>query len=350
MFEVVKNKIDMITRLIRNFVKGYNKPIAENASQDLNKNLEIQKFCHSCGARIKQNSPYCPACKTIVPLSRDELRRREDAEKAVRLQFEEAKENIIKLRDSENLLIVDNYVKKYSTHLKGTVKFENLKELLKTKNFDFNRDELEIIIRLRHSNLLYKDVKAKILSNNPVNADECLRNYLALFNSDINEPMIRQILQDVFNYDGNIESDIAKIRSEIVREKSANEIRTFESDLMAESSANNQITIHDIDIISGYDFELLLEKLFEGMGYSVTHTTLSNDQGADLILEKDNTRTVVQAKNWTANVGNAAIQEAVAAIKHYNSHRALVVSSSGFTQSAIDLAHSNNVELWDRAK
>ena len=58
------------------------------------------------------------------------------------------------------------------------------------------------------------------------------------------------------------------------------------------------------------------------MGYHVIHTPLSNDQGADLIVEKFSVKTVVQAKNWAKNVDNSGIQEAVAAIKHYDAQRA----------------------------
>jgi restriction system protein len=268
----------------------------------------------------------------------------------VRLQLDKAKENIAKLHDSGNLTIIDNYVKKYPKYTKGTVKFENLKDLLKVKQFNLTNDELETIIRLRQSNQTYKEVKAKVFANNPTNVDECLRNYLTLFSSDVNESMIRKILTDQFNYNGEVGKDLTRIRDEMVYEKSVNELKNFESDLMAEGPIYGQITIQDTDTISGYDFELLLKRLFEGMGYQVTHTSFSKDQGADLILEKDGTRSVVQAKNWTANVGNTAIQEVVAAIKHYKSHRALVISSSGFTQSAFDLAKSNNVELWDRTK
>ena len=56
--------------------------------------------------------------------------------------------------------------------MKGTVKFENLKGLLKSKQFNFDYDDLETIIRLRHSTLTYKEVKAEVLANSPINAEE----------------------------------------------------------------------------------------------------------------------------------------------------------------------------------
>jgi len=109
-------------------------------------------------------------------------------------------------------------------------------------------------------------------------------------------------------------------------------------------------SIADIDSMNGYQFELFLQSMFSEMGYHVIHTPLTGDQGADLIVEKSGEKIVIQAKNQTSNVGNKAIQEVVAAIKYYNASRAMVVTNNNFTQSAIDLAKLNQVELMDRGK
>ena len=109
-------------------------------------------------------------------------------------------------------------------------------------------------------------------------------------------------------------------------------------------------SIADIDSMNGYQFELFLQSMFSEMGYHVIHTPLTGYQGADLIVEKSGEKIVIQAKNQTSNVGNKAIQEAVAAIKYYNANRAMVVTNNNFTQSAIDLAKLNQVELMDRGK
>jgi uncharacterized Zn finger protein (UPF0148 family) len=350
---------------VSKFLKSQFDQNNSNVSEERYTNVSEERYicCRSCGSTLKRGFTYCPECKTILPLEdlkiinhaeyqkiQDELKKKEMFQKVVTAQLDKAKENINKLRDSENLIYIDNYAKKYSKQLMGTVTFENLRELLKTKQFNFTTDELEMIIRLRHSNIKYNEVKAKLLENNPVNADECIRKYLALFWNNVNESIIRQILIEQFNYNGDVEKDIARIRTEIVQKNSDDELKKFESDLLGEVSISDQVTISDVDRISGYDFEVLLKRLFEKMGYQAIHTPLSNDQGADLVLEKEGTRFVVQAKNWTANVGNSAVQEIVPAVKHYNAHKAIVISSSGFTASAIELARSNNVELWDRSR
>lgn len=102
--------------------------------------------------------------------------------------------------------------------------------------------------------------------------------------------------------------------------------------------------------MAGLEFERFLGDLFNKMGYKVTQTKLSGDQGADLIVERFGEKIVVQAKRYSETVGNKAIQEVVAAKNHYKCNKALVITSSNFTKSAIQLAKSNEVELWDGNK
>ncbi|MFA6417254.1 MAG: restriction endonuclease [Patescibacteria group bacterium] len=98
--------------------------------------------------------------------------------------------------------------------------------------------------------------------------------------------------------------------------------------------------------LSGSDFEKLLYRLYESMGYSVQLNGKTGDQGGDLIATRDQERILIQAKcynNWS--VGNSAVQEAAAAKVHYDCNRAVVVATNTFTREAIDLAKTNNVDL-----
>lgn len=110
-----------------------------------------------------------------------------------------------------------------------------------------------------------------------------------------------------------------------------------------------QSGIFEIDKMEGLMFEQYLEVLFRNLGYKAQRTQASGDFGADLIISKAGTRTIVQAKRYTKNVGVKAIQEVVAAQKMYNGTNALVVTNSSYTKQAQQLARANNVELWDRA-
>lgn len=107
-------------------------------------------------------------------------------------------------------------------------------------------------------------------------------------------------------------------------------------------------TIGQIDQMDGREFERFLKSYFEEQGYKVSLTKDSHDYGADLICTNKEEVLVVQAKRYEANVGNAAVQQVVAAQAYYEADRCLVVTNSYFTKPAIELAETNEVELWDR--
>ncbi|WP_288959449.1 restriction endonuclease [uncultured Aminobacterium sp.] len=103
------------------------------------------------------------------------------------------------------------------------------------------------------------------------------------------------------------------------------------------------------DDLSGTEFEEYLLKIFQGLGYKGMTTQPSNDFGADLLVSKDGETTAVQAKCYAKPVGISAIQEVIGAKSYYSADRCLVVTTSDFTSSAIELARVNDVELWDRS-
>jgi len=98
------------------------------------------------------------------------------------------------------------------------------------------------------------------------------------------------------------------------------------------------------------DFEKLLYRLYEKMGYAVQFTGKRGDQGSDLVITKKGKRIVVQAKCYQGLVNNKAIQEAVAAKGLYNCDGATVVTTSDFRGGALELAKANNVYLINGKK
>lgn len=109
-----------------------------------------------------------------------------------------------------------------------------------------------------------------------------------------------------------------------------------------------RMSMRKVDKLSGRAFEKYLRAQFRHLGYRVTLTDYSHDYGADLIVRKRGEKIVVQAKRYEKNVGIAAVQEAVGAVAYYEADRAMVVTNSGFTKSARNLARQNDVELWGR--
>lgn len=138
-----------------------------------------------------------------------------------------------------------------------------------------------------------------------------------------------------------------ELKGEIRRFIDDEELDAFEKNLVSEKKN----TLHrDYTDLNGYDFEEYMALLFKNLGYTAKTTPKTGDQGADLIIMKDNKKTVVQAKKYSGLVSNSAIQEIVAAKKYYGAEKAIVVTNSDFTKSAKELALCNEVELWNGEK
>lgn len=186
----------------------------------------------------------------------------------------------------------------------------------------------------------YKKI-SRILGKN-ITQENVIKEYMKIpYGIEYNFGTISKLL-DKFNLEYNKE-EVEKIIKEVQEDMELNE---FEQDL----GSTQNINIGDFERLTGYEFEGYLKELFTLLGYTVIQTSLSGDQGADLIMSKDCEKIVVQAKKYNGKVPNKAIQEIVAAKNHYKANRAIVVTDSSFTRSAIDLALSNNVELWDGLK
>ncbi|WLR54618.1 restriction endonuclease [Mesobacillus subterraneus] len=106
--------------------------------------------------------------------------------------------------------------------------------------------------------------------------------------------------------------------------------------------------IFEIDMMDGTQFEHYLRELYLAYGYKATVTRASGDFGADLILNKNGRKIVVQAKRYKKNVGVKAVQEVKSAELHYGADESWVVTNSYFTKAAYQLANSNSVILIDR--
>ncbi len=168
-----------------------------------------------------------------------------------------------------------------------------------------------------------------------------VKEYLKLGFDEPNE----MIISDLFEKFG-LESNNEEIRNLLTECIEENELDEFENHLGLENEKN----IKDFSNLNGHQFEDYLKEVFSILGYQVMRTKLSGDQGADLIIKKDDEKTVVQAKKYFGSVTNKAIQEVVASKKHYGAEKAMVVTTGTFTKSAIKLAKSNKVGLWDKDK
>lgn len=111
------------------------------------------------------------------------------------------------------------------------------------------------------------------------------------------------------------------------------------------------IGLVDIDRMNGIEFENYCARLLESNGYSnVTVTPPTNDQGVDVLAEKDGIKYAIQCKNYSSSLGNTPIQEVNAGRIIYGCHIGVVMTNSTFTQGARTAADATGTLLWDRQK
>ena len=97
--------------------------------------------------------------------------------------------------------------------------------------------------------------------------------------------------------------------------------------------------------MSPLDYEIHCANAFSLAGWSTSMTPKTGDQGADVVIKHSDLTGVVQCKLYSQPVGNAAVQEVIAAREYYKASFAIVVSNAAYTTSARQLAAMANVVL-----
>jgi len=95
----------------------------------------------------------------------------------------------------------------------------------------------------------------------------------------------------------------------------------------------------------GIRFENHCMEILKQHGWEVKETPNTGDQGVDLIASINDLRICIQCKDHEKSIGNKAVQEISAGKLFWEGTHAILVSKSGFTKSAQQLAKSNNVKL-----
>jgi len=95
----------------------------------------------------------------------------------------------------------------------------------------------------------------------------------------------------------------------------------------------------------GITFENECSLILIDNGWKTEFTKKTGDQGADIIAHKGKMKLVVQCKFYDKPVGNDAVQQIISARLFYDATVAAVVSKSGFTKPAEQLAEKTSVLL-----
>lgn len=147
-----------------------------------------------------------------------------------------------------------------------------------------------------------------------------------------------KVIQHIKNIEPHSDC-IAKLQAKLSRTKSIELLR------------NEGVEFERIQLLSGIEFEDLISTSFEKLNLKTYKTPATGDFGADLIVEdSEGTRYIIQCKRFKAKVNLKAVQEVVAAKMHYSGDYGIVITNSEFLASAIELAKSNQIELWNGDK
>ena len=109
----------------------------------------------------------------------------------------------------------------------------------------------------------------------------------------------------------------------------------------------SQTSVQSIRDLSWKEFEVLIGEAYRRKGYTVIENdTAGPDGGIDVVLLKDDHKTLVQCKNWrTSKVGVKVIREMLGVMTAKSADFGMVVCSGLFTNEAMKFARDNKIEL-----
>lgn len=99
---------------------------------------------------------------------------------------------------------------------------------------------------------------------------------------------------------------------------------------------------------SPYMYEQETAKYFQNIGYTqVSVTPGSGDFGADVLATSpDGKRVAIQCKQYSSLVGQAPLQQVLGAMQYYHCDIGYVVTSTGYTKAAKELAKQSGIILY----
>lgn len=286
--------------------------------------------------------------------------------------------SLIGVNDSNYLKIKEDDFVNINSHCENdlTIFIKLCKSIIPDDNIITNINYTVLLILNKVSILLLANkfenqFADKSLGKCAFNDGDKLSNVISLFEGILNEFTESSFIENVphyyigflinkniINYSQCFEYYI-KLKNIVTRYVEKLELNKFQESLLSEkdnmnvnfsgikSSIINQ-PIDVIDIMNGYEFEDYIGTLFSKLGYSVTQTSLSGDQGVDIVAKKNDISLAIQTKRYSSRVGNSAVQQVVAGANYHRCNQKLIVTNNYFTQSAYELALANNVMLWDR--
>jgi HJR/Mrr/RecB family endonuclease len=103
--------------------------------------------------------------------------------------------------------------------------------------------------------------------------------------------------------------------------------------------------------LSDLELEKLAEQVYERLGYRVQHVGQTGDHGIDvLLINPNNQKEIVQCKQWSKPVGEAALRDLYGAMMHDQAVRGWLWAPRGFSGPAKAWAQGKPIVLVDDAE
>ncbi|PHM54627.1 hypothetical protein Xhom_02573 [Xenorhabdus hominickii] len=120
---------------------------------------------------------------------------------------------------------------------------------------------------------------------------------------------------------------------------------SFSLDTAVDDYLNKNPLIEWNDRMSPSEYEGYCADILNSNGWQARTTSLSGDQGVDVIAEKDGLCIAIQCKKYSSPVGNKAVQEVTAGMTYWGASIGIVVTNAGYTRSARELAAVHGIFL-----
>lgn len=105
-------------------------------------------------------------------------------------------------------------------------------------------------------------------------------------------------------------------------------------------------SLNQLKSLDPFEFEKYIADIFRMKGYIADVTRRSGDGGKDIILSKDNVRSIVECKRYNATkVGRPDIQKFHSAIIDSNAQNGFYITTGAFTSPAIEYAEDKSIKL-----
>lgn len=230
-------------------------------------------------------------------------------------------------------------------------------------NSKIENEQINLIIKLKKildlpyyidSEMFKKYILIKIMRDEfylfknkfQINKEEnIIIEYCKYYHNNYNFSHVLYIFLLIYGIDSDI--NFSQIINKIKAQQEKNNLKDFKKEL--QSTINHNLTFfHSIDQMNGIEFESLIGQIYKKLGYNVTLTKKTGDQGVDIIAENPFEKIAIQAKRSNYQINNKAVQEVVAGKNYYKCTKGIVITNSYFTTSANDLAAKNNIQLINR--